>query len=271
MLRLFLEQLLSVVHSERARRFDRDVPPAEHAKRLWESFEWLDMGSPGPRPYAFAPIRSRPQRTYDPIKDTPDPEGQHIPFVLAQMLARDSSQAELLRDSLQEFGNASGLFGGLRIRPLGSRADPFQILVDLGGPTRNLIDVGYGVSQILPVIVEMLRSRFPRTFLVQQPEVHLHPRAQAALASLFARIVRERSCQVIVETHSDAFVDRIRSDIRRRVGLQPEQVQILYFEIERGVANISELRLDSEGNVTEAPPSYRQFFLEEERRLLLGE
>ena len=63
---------------------------------------------------------------------------------------------------------------------------------------RNLIDVGYGVSQVLPVITELLRSEAPPLFLLQQPEVHLHPSAQAALGSLFCQIAgKER--QIIVE------------------------------------------------------------------------
>ena len=79
--------------------------------------------------------------------------------------------------------NSAGLFDEISIKPLGSRrSEPFQVQVRkfapggrLKGPHRNLIDVGYGVSQVLPVITELLRADAPSTFLLQQPEVHLHP------------------------------------------------------------------------------------------------
>ena len=67
-------------------------------------------------------------------------------------------------------------------------------------------------------------------FLLQQPEVHLHPTAQAALGSLFCEIAG-RDRQIIVETHSDYIIDRVRMDVRdKKTNLKPEDVSILFFE-----------------------------------------
>ena len=68
---------------------------------------------------------------------------------------------------------------------------PFQLKIKVRGPNSNIIDVGYGVSQILPILVHILSphplSQWQNTyFLLQQPEVHLHPTAQAQLSSLLA-------------------------------------------------------------------------------------
>ena len=132
---------------------------------------------------------------------------------------------------------------------------------------KNLIDVGYGVSQALPVITELLRRDSPQMFLLQQPEVHLHPSAQAALGSLFCDISAEGRKQIIVETHSDHILDRVRVDVRDgKTGLKPEDVSILFFEEGELDVNIHSIRLDENGNVLDAPPSYRQFFMEETRR-----
>ena len=72
-------------------------------------------------------------------------------------------------------------------------SDPFQLQVKVrSGPRANLMDVGYGVSQILPILVDVMRpDTRSRTFLLQQPEVHLHPRGQAALASLFVTLGKQ--------------------------------------------------------------------------------
>ena len=132
----------------------------------------------------------------------------------------------------------------------------------------RLIDVGYGVSQVLPVLTELFRDSRTSMFLLQQPEVHLHPSAQAALGSLFCRIAR-RERQLVVETHSDHPLDRVRMDVRDgRSELKPEDVSILFFERGDLDVRIHSLRLDGEGSVLGAPDSYRRFFMEETRRSL---
>ena len=103
-------------------------------------------------------------------------------------------------------------------------------------------------------------------FLLQQPEVHLHPSAQAALGSLFCQVAEPRR-QLVVETHSDHLIDRVRMDVRDGVGnLKPEDVSILYFERNDLDVRIHSIRLDEEGNVLDAPEGYRWFFLEETAR-----
>ena len=138
----------------------------------------------------------------------------------------------------------------------------------LKGPQRNLVDVGYGVSQVLPVITELRRRDASPLFLLQQPEVHLHPSAQAALGSLFCQVARP-GLQLVVETHSDHLLDRVRMDIRDSASsLKPEDVSILYFERGSLDVRIHSLRLDKQGNILNAPDSYRSFFMEETSRSL---
>jgi hypothetical protein len=223
-------------------------------------------------PYAFAPIRTSPKRTYDPIGVEPNPEGSHVPMHLAA-LSRSAKQQEWaeLKSALREFGAKSGLFQEIDIVDKGrTEGDPFQVGVKSGGRAFNLIDVGYGVSQALPILVDALQQGqgfpgFP-SFLLQQPEVHLHPKAQAELGSFFAKRA-EAGRRFIVETHSDYLVDRIRMEVRREL-LKPEHVSLLYFERGKSGATIHNLELDANGSITNPPPGFRQFFLKEERDLL---
>ena len=226
------------------------------------------------RPFASAPVRSRPRRTYDPARSTRDPEGDHVPMYLANLYFRDKSSWKKMKGALQDFGRESGLFDEIAIRQLGNReSEPFQIQVRKfdgrsKGPWRNLIDVGYGVSQVLPVIAELLRSDAPDIFLLQQPEVHLHPSAQAALGSLFCTLAG-LGRQLIVETHSDHLLDRVRMDVRDGIGqMDPDDVSILYFERKNLDVRIHSLRLDKEGNILHSPESYRRFFMKETKRSL---
>ena len=225
------------------------------------------------RPYASAPVRSKPLRTYDPWHSTRDSEGDYVPTYLANLYSQDEAKWNALRHALEKFGKDAGLFDEISVRQLGKNKNgPFQIQIRkfgdrTKGPQRNLIDVGYGVSQVLPVMTELLRSDAPAMFLLQQPEVHLHPSAQAALGSLFCQVAPRR--RLIVETHSDHLLDRVRMDVRDgTTSLRPEDVSILFFERRDLDVRIHSLRLDREGNVLDAPPSYRQFFMEETRRSL---
>ncbi|HVG09079.1 MAG TPA: DUF3696 domain-containing protein [Thermoanaerobaculia bacterium] len=230
------------------------------------------FGQLGERPFAFAPIRTRPSRTYDPIKALDNPEGSHVPMFLASTTLRESSEWKDVIVALDDFGRQSGLFEDIEVRRLGqSESDPFQIRVHVGGNIVNVIDVGYGVSQVLPIVVDSLRGERGGTFLLQQPEVHLHPKAQAELGSFLGALAKRQEKQFVIETHSDYLVDRIRMDIRdNRHGLKPEDVSLLYFERRNGEAQIHRLELDGHGNIINAPLGYRNFFLEEERRFLGG-
>lgn len=223
------------------------------------------------RPYATAPIRSRPQRTYDPVQPIPEPEGGHVPVVLAQLVAGNGAAKRRALELLQDYGRASGLFSSIEIRRLGDKddpGDPFQIQIGVPGQRglKNLVDIGYGVSQVLPLLVDLATER-SRTFLLQQPEVHLHPKAQAEIGSLLLRQAARGDRQFIVETHSDYIVDRICMEVREGLA-KPGDVSILYFERDSSGVNIHQIGIDEGGNIVNAPSGYRKFFEQETDRLL---
>jgi predicted ATPase len=103
--------------------------------------------------------------------------------------------------------------------------------------------------------------------LLQQPEVHLHPRAQAALGSLFPKLVTGEGKQFIIETHSDYLIDRIRQEVAKG-SIESGNVLILFFDKPRQYTKVHRLLLDKQGNIQGAPRSYRKFFLTEEHNLL---
>ena len=77
-----------------------------------------------------------------------------------------------------------------------------------------MIDVGYGISQVLPILVRVLTTRNAK-FLLQQPEVHLHPKGQAELTSLLVEISKRNRNSFVIETHSDYMIDRVRIEIMK--------------------------------------------------------
>jgi len=196
-------------------------------------------------------------------------------MLYAKLRFQRSTEWEDLKAGLESFGKDSGLFDEIIVKPVDKEGTvAFQLSVrkkgdKAKGPYRNLIDVGYGNSQILPVITELLLSRPDAAHLLQQPEVHLHPSAQAALGSFFCQIAGRGKQQLLVETHSDYLVDRVRMDVRDgECDLNPEDVSILFFERKDMEVKIHTLRIDEEGNITDAPDSYQNFFMAEVNRSL---
>ena len=226
-------------------------------------------------PRAIAPVRSRSRRTYDPGPGFHDPEGAGVPAFLAALSLTDKEQWDRLKNVMETFGKQTGVFDELRIRRLGDEAnsDPFQLQVrkHAGGSLgtwRNLVDVGYGVSQILPLFLEFTHPEATAMLQLQQPEVHLHPSAQAGLGSILCEVAASGR-QLLVETHSDYLIDRIIMDVRDgKTSLKPEDVSLLFFERRDDEVRIHNVEIDRAGNIRNAPPGYRKFFKDEVNRRL---
>lgn len=218
---------------------------------------------------AFAPMRSRPKRTYDQLSDEFSPEGDHVPLLLARATDPNNKQSKALHEALRDFGAYSEMFTDIGVKQLGrGSGDPFQVQVKNGSKNTNLVDVGYGVSQILPLIVDAQRASSKTTLLLQQPEVHLHPKAQAALGSMIKDWVSKGKKTVVVETHSDYLVDRLRLEVKR-TNLKQDEVKIFFLEKKGNQTKLHILEIDSQGNVLNAPDGYRDFFLREQMALLV--
>lgn len=212
---------------------------------------------------SIAPVRTKPKRTYDQLTEEFTPEGEHIPFVLVGVLDNPDTKF-----ALERFGRESGLFQRISVKKLGNKiSDPVQVMVSNSSRPANLQDVGYGVSQALPIVVESVLGAPSQLLLLQQPEVHLHPRAQAALGSLFVDLHRHNNKQFVVETHSDYIIDRVRQEIARGQ-IAADDVQILFFDNEGSETRVFPIAIDEQGNIVNPPPSYRDFFMEEEMNLL---
>ena len=87
----------------------------------------------------------------------------------------------------------------------------------------NIADVGFGASQALPILVVLATAPPGSTILIEQPELHLHPRAQVAMADLLIEAVVSRGLQVVMESHSEHMFLRVRRRVAEGL-IQPSQV-----------------------------------------------
>jgi len=216
----------------------------------------------------IAPIRSKPKRTYDQLIHDFTPEGDHAPYIIRQILT-EKKKSSSFTNFIKQFGKDSNLFDALRVEQYGRLPEsPFSIKVILNKNPLNISSVGYGVSQSLPVIVELHTRIKASWYAVQQPEIHLHPRAQAAFGDVIYHCALKENKRFLIETHSDYLVDRFRLRYRKSKSTALTS-QVLYFERTETGNRIYDIEIDSNGNYPEdQPKSFREFFLKEEMALL---
>lgn len=211
----------------------------------------------------IAPIRTKARRTYDALRHSFSSEGAHTPYALRRLLDNEK-QAEAVKKTMHRVGAESGLFDSVVIKKYGEDITaPFEVQIVLHEKAFGLTNVGYGVSQALPVLTEMLWGPSRSWLAVQQPEVHLHPRAQAAFGDLIFASAKIQKKKCLIETHSDFLIDRFRSRVRKSKGNKPDS-QILFFERKRGRNVVTPLPIDDKGELpSKQPQSYRAFFIKE--------
>ena len=146
------------------------------------------------------------------------------------------------------------LADGLEVRALGS-SSRYELLINQQGQSINLKDVGVGVSQVIPVIVAALFAQPGHIVIVEEPESHLHPLAQAQLAELLASVSAARGVQFIVETHSEHLFRRMQTLIARQT-VKPEQAAMYFVQREGAAAKLLPLNIDEYGRVTNWPPQF---------------
>lgn len=119
----------------------------------------------------------------------------------------------------------------------------------------NLVDVGHGMSQVLPLIVRsFFKKEVPNAIMiVEQPELHLHPAAHAELAEQFVNIINEEKSSWIIETHSEVFILRIRRLVAEKK--LPANNVIIYQidDEERPGSKLKRILLDENGEVSDWP------------------
>ncbi len=212
------------------------------------------------------PTHLKPKAQYNSadIKTT-DPS-----YVLCEMAKMKKNNTwDKIKEKLNKFGRASKLFQNLDIDLSNKNQpeSPFSIKVTVDELTSDITNVGYGVSQFLPILANVLISDHEKhnTFLMQQPETHLHPRVEAEFATLMISMINQH--KFICETHSDYIIQRARIAIKEK-NLKPEDFLILYFELTNGETKIYPVTIDSNGNFENQPDSYKEFFLSEDYKLL---
>ncbi len=216
--------------------------------------------------------RGNPERTYkttavgDEFAGTFDP---YVASIIHHWQATKDIRIKQLGAALQKLG--------LNWTIDASRVDDTRVELRVGrlkkkttGGARDMVsiaDVGFGVRQCLPVLVALLAARPGQLVYIEEPEIHLHPRAQVALAQILADAAN-RGVRVVVETHSSLLLLGVQALVAEGA-LPPEQVALHWFSLtEDGATEVRSADLDEAGAFGDWPEDFAEVTLDAQARYL---
>lgn len=202
----------------------------------------------------IAPLRVAPvlARTYQTDVETRYvlPDGENTRFILDRIGIESKHELLLVKEWIcDKFHLAEDLNV---VKETGKR---YRVVVTTSdGVKVDLVHVGFGFSQILPIVTQGCISKPDSLLIVEDPDVHMHPSIQAAMADFFIFLCLERKVNVLVETHSDHFITRLRRRIAEKEILA-SKVHLLFVVNEGGASEYQTISMSDTGRLEGYMPS----------------
>lgn len=205
----------------------------------------------------LGPLRRKPERDYPWNKTKPGDVGSDgrgaIDALLASAFLKGEGHNDVV-DGVSTWLKRMKIAEKLEVRQQG-RSNRYELIVHRNGVACNLRDVGIGISQVLPVLVVAHFAPPGSTIMLEEPEIHLHPLAQAVLAELFVEVSKKRKVQFIVETHSEHLFRRMQT-LMAKQETTPDDAALYFVESDRKGAKLRQLALDEYGRVHNWPEGF---------------
>lgn len=219
------------------------------------------------RIYYLGPLRAYPERRYTWAGGQPSDMGQTGEQAVHAILSSRDRGVKISqgrgkdRATLEEYVatwlKRLGLITEFGVEAVAEGSQIFAVKVRklAGGPESLITDVGFGVSQILPVVVLCFYVPEGSTVILEQPEIHLHPAVQANLADVLIDAHRKRRVQIIVESHSEHLLRRLQRRIAEQE-LNKDDVALYFCEPGLKGSTLTPLHLDLLGKILNWPPDF---------------
>lgn len=219
----------------------------------------------------LGPLRTKAERLYSWTGIEPESVGHAGENTVAAILAarnrsislgskrRGKPIAEIIALKLKEMG----LIEEFRVHPISQQRQEYEVKVWTKGSRDwvDLPDIGFGVSQVLPVLVQCFYAPPGSIIIMEQPEIHLHPSAQSALADVMIDVINsrengaDRNIQLIIETHSEHFLRRLQRRIAEDA-IPQEKVAAYFADITRTPTRLEPLQIDIFGHIQNWPENF---------------
>ncbi len=221
--------------------------------------------------YYLGPLRTKAERLYSWTGIEPESVGYAGENTVAAILAGRSRKIslgyrcrykpfeEIIAIKLKEMS----LIEEFKVNRISEQRQEYEVKLRTkgSGDWVDLPDVGFGISQVLPVLVQCFYAPAGSIIFMEQPEIHLHPNAQSALADVMIDVIKsrengaDRNIQLVIETHSEHFLRRLQRRIAEDKVSQ-EEVSAYFANISKAPATLKPLQIDVFGNIQNWPENF---------------
>jgi predicted ATPase len=212
----------------------------------------------------IGPFRESPIRFYPfsgEHRSVLSPEGAGATDMLVADYFRRGTRKQELTGKVRRWFAGANVARDLAVRPVGDRSYEIRFQNAISEEIQNLTDVGYGISQVLPIIVAGYNLSPGAVFIVEQPEIHLHPRAQAELGDFF-RDLYLRGVQCIIETHSEHLLMRLQRHVASGE-IPPSHFALNFVSATKEGKRVRRIPIDRNGTFKHWPKGFFEERLQE--------
>lgn len=206
--------------------------------------------------YYIGPLRSHPARIYVWGGMAPADVGRYGENAV-QALISSLLKSEVALERVAHWLKQMGLIEEFTIVPIAENRREYELRIkkNIQGPYVSLADVGFGVSQVLPILTLCYYMPSDSILILEQPELHLHPSAQSILADVFIEVATKRNIQIILESHSEHLLRRLQRRIAEQQ-ISAKDTALYFCEIENGISELTALQVDPFGSITNWPKDF---------------
>ncbi len=224
----------------------------------------------------LGPLRTKADRLYSWTGTEPESVGYSGENTVAAILAARGRKISIIKPNAKRASAAKpfeqviaenlkvmGLIDDFEVKAISKQRQEYEVKLRTKGATDwvDLPDVGFGISQVLPVLVQCYYAPPGSIILMEQPEIHLHPLAQSGLADVLIDAINsrengeDRNIQLVIETHSEHFLRRIQRRIAEDV-VARSRVSAYFANVSKSPATLEPLQIDLFGNILNWPEHF---------------
>ena len=221
------------------------------------------------RVHYVGPLREYPHRSYLWAGEQPVNVGTRgenaVPALLAARTEKRIGHGEGKRRRYTAFDvmvaqwlEKMGVIDSFRVVQVAKNRKDYEVRVKRTSQSAEvyITDVGFGVSQLLPVLVQCYYAAPSSTIIFEQPEIHLHPKVAADLADVIIDAMIACDVQFIIESHSEHFLQRLQRRVAEAETIDETKVALYSCDVVEGQSRISDLELDELGNIRKWPKDF---------------
>lgn len=219
------------------------------------------------RVYYLGPLREYSHRSYIWTGEQPKDVGRRGELAVPALLAARERNLRIKRgyrkrrqhvdERVAQWLRQLGLIDSFEMKALAPNRKEYEVRVrrTAGAPTVLITDVGFGVSQILPVLTLCYYAPEGSTLILEQPEIHLHPSVQAGLADVFIDAYQTRNIQILIESHSEHLLRRLQRRIAEEA-LPANDTAFYFVQMQQAASQLHQLDVDMFGNIRNWPQDF---------------